>query len=54
MLSPDFDFDKAIAWHLDQVRKLRAPTGLLTAAAQDVTTGYNKAWLRDMYFMTKR
>lgn len=47
-----FDFDSAIRWHLDQVRKLRAPTGLFTASAQDVATGYNKAWLRDIYFMT--
>lgn len=48
----NFDFDSAIRWHLDQVRKLRAPTGLFTASASDVTTGYNKAWLRDIYFMT--
>ncbi len=47
-----FDFDSAIRWHLDQVRKLRAPTGLFTASAHDVSTGYNKAWLRDIYFMT--
>lgn len=47
-----FEFDKAIQWHLDQVRKLRAPTGLFTASAHDVATGYNKAWLRDIYFMT--
>lgn len=48
----NFDFNSAIKWHLDQVRKLRAPTGLFTASASDVTTGYNKAWLRDIYFMT--
>ena len=52
MLHPNFDFESAIKWHLDQVRKLRAPTGLFTASASDVTTGYNKAWLRDIYFMT--
>jgi phosphorylase kinase alpha/beta subunit len=52
MLHPNFDFDSAIKWHLDQVRKLRAPTGLFTASAHDVATGYNKAWLRDVYFMT--
>jgi phosphorylase kinase alpha/beta subunit len=52
MLHPQFDFDSAIRWHLDQVRKLRAPTGLFTASAGDVKTGYNKAWLRDIYFMT--
>ena len=48
----NFDFDKAIQWHLDQVRKLRTSTGLFTASAHDVATGYNKAWLRDIYFMT--
>lgn len=47
-----FNFESAISWHLDQVRKLRAPTGLFTASAHDVATGYNKAWLRDIYFMT--
>lgn len=52
MLHPDFNFDSAIRWHLDRVRALRAPTGLFTASASDVTTGYNKAWLRDIYFMT--
>lgn len=48
----NFNFDSAIKWHLDQVRKLRTSTGLFTASASDVTTGYNKAWLRDIYFMT--
>jgi phosphorylase kinase alpha/beta subunit len=48
----NFDFDSAIRWHLDQVRKLRTPTGIFTASARDVATGYNKAWLRDIYFMT--
>lgn len=52
MLHPNFDFDSAIRWHLDKVRALRAPTGLFTASASDVKTGYNKAWLRDIYFMT--
>lgn len=47
-----FNFESAITWHLDQVRKLRAPTGLFTASAHNVATGYNKAWLRDIYFMT--
>ena len=51
-MDQSFDFDSAIRWHLDQVRKLRTPTGLFTASAHDVATGYNKAWLRDIYFMT--
>lgn len=47
-----FEFEPAIRWHLDQVRKLRTSSGLFTASAHDVATGYNKAWLRDVYFMT--
>lgn len=47
-----FDFDAEIAAHLDQVRRLQKPTGVFTASAHDVATGYDKAWLRDMYFMT--
>lgn len=47
-----FEFEPAIKWHLDQVRRLRTSTGLFTASAHDVATGYNKAWLRDVYFMT--
>ena len=52
MLHKDFDFDSAIKWHLDQVRALQTPTGLFTASPKTVTTGYDKAWLRDVYFMT--
>ena len=52
MTHDNFDFDSAIKWHLDQARALRTSTGLFTASAADVDTGYNKAWLRDVYFMT--
>jgi len=48
----DIDFEKEIKIHLDEVLKLQTSTGLFTASASDVTTGYNKAWLRDVYFMT--
>ena len=47
-----FDFDAEIKQHLDVLRTLQKPSGLFTAAAFDVNTGYNKAWLRDVYFMT--
>lgn len=33
--------------HLNNLRKLITPRGLFLASAQDVTTGYDKAWLRD-------
>lgn len=47
-----FDFDTQIKHHLDVVRRLQKPTGVFTASAFDVATGYDKAWLRDIYFMT--
>jgi len=46
-----FDFDTEIKQHLDAVRSLQKPSGVFTASAFDVDTGYNKAWLRDIYFM---
>lgn len=44
------DFEKEIAHHLAETKKLQKPTGAFTAGPHDVTTGYDKAWLRDMYF----
>ncbi len=46
------DFDAEIVAHLAQVRQLQKPSGVFTASAHDVATGYDKAWLRDIYFMT--
>ncbi len=46
------DFASEIASHLEQVRRLQKPSGVFTASAHDVATGYDKAWLRDIYFMT--
>lgn len=46
------DFDAEIVAHLEQVRRLQKPSGVFTASAHDVATGYDKAWLRDIYFMT--
>ncbi|NCN11954.1 glycoside hydrolase family 15 [Candidatus Kaiserbacteria bacterium] len=47
-----FDFDTEIKQHLTVVRSLQKPSGVFTASAFDVDTGYDKAWLRDIYFMT--
>jgi len=47
-----FDFDTDIAKHLAVVRSLQKPSGVFTASAHTVATGYDKAWLRDIYFMT--
>lgn len=46
------DFNAEIAAHLEVLRRLQKPTGVFTASAHNVTTGYDKAWLRDNYFMT--
>lgn len=47
-----FDFGNEITKHLNVVRSLQKPSGVFTASAHDVSTGYDKAWLRDIYFMT--
>jgi phosphorylase kinase alpha/beta subunit len=45
-----FDFDAEIKQHLDVVRTLERSPGVFTASLDD--TFYNKAWLRDIYFIT--
>ncbi len=49
---PAIDFDTEIRAHLDVLRSLQRPNGVFTASAHTVETGYDKAWLRDIYFMT--
>ena len=39
-----------IAERLAVITPLRSSTGLFLAAAKDVTTGYDKAWLRDNFY----
>lgn len=36
--------------HLDNLKALQASTGLFLASRSDVSTGYNKAWLRDNFY----
>lgn len=36
--------------HLDNIRALQSPSGLFLASRKDVSTGYNKAWLRDNFY----
>lgn len=43
-------FTETIHARLDIIRALHASSGLFTAAARDVTTGYDKAWLRDNFY----
>lgn len=47
----EIDFQKEIETHLAVMRNLQKPSGVFTAAAHDVATGYDKAWLRDNYFV---
>lgn len=43
----DIAFDKRIDHHIGNLRKLLTPSGLFLASSNEVTTGYDKAWLRD-------
>ncbi|MEK7642643.1 MAG: glycoside hydrolase family 15 protein [Patescibacteria group bacterium] len=36
--------------HLENIRALQSPSGLFMASRSDVSTGYNKAWLRDNFY----
>lgn len=36
--------------HLNNLRALQSPSGLFLASRSDVSTGYNKAWLRDNFY----
>jgi|SRR3989344_1807324 len=36
--------------HLDNIRALQTPSGLFLASRANVSTGYNKAWLRDNFY----
>lgn len=47
----NIDFNSEINSQLDIVRKLKTSTGVFTASAQTVSTGYDKAWLRDIFFI---
>ena len=44
-----FDFDAEIKQHLDVIKTLERRPGVFTASVDD--TFYNKAWLRDIYFI---
>ncbi len=43
----DAERQKLVARHLDNMRTLIGPRGLFLASSQSVSTGYDKAWLRD-------
>lgn len=38
--------------HTDNIKRLRADSGLILASSQGVETGYDKAWLRDNFYIS--
>ena len=44
------NIEQEIQEHIKNIRDLRAPSGLFLASAQGVSTGYDKAWLRDNFY----
>jgi GH15 family glucan-1,4-alpha-glucosidase len=42
--------DDILEKHLDNIRALQVPSGLFLASRANVSTGYNKAWLRDNFY----
>jgi GH15 family glucan-1,4-alpha-glucosidase len=49
----EIDFELEIKQHLDEIKKLEKASGIYTASAHTVGTGYDKAWLRDIYFIVQ-
>ena len=43
----DATFEQKIEHHIGNLRKLLTPSGLFLASSNEVSTGYDKAWLRD-------
>ena len=46
------DKENVIDVHLLNIKDLQTSKGLFMASAQDVSTGYDKAWLRDNFYTT--
>lgn len=45
-------YQQLIDHHLDILKSLQYPSGLFAASAKDVSTGYDKSWLRDNFYET--
>ena len=45
------DMDDFVETHLNNIRSLKTPSGLFLASSQGVATGYDKAWLRDNFYI---
>jgi phosphorylase kinase alpha/beta subunit len=46
------DNNVLISQHIEVLKQLGSPSGLFLASASDVSTGYNKAWLRDNFYVS--
>ena len=44
------DYEKLLRHHSKSLEKLQQPSGLFLASPQHVSTGYDKAWLRDNFY----
>jgi len=44
------DYEKVLKHHLHTLEHLQEPSGLFLASPKEVTTGYDKAWLRDNFY----
>ncbi len=44
------DYEKVIKHHLKNLQQLIEPSGLFLASPKNVSTGYDKAWLRDNFY----
>jgi len=44
------DYEKVIKHHLKNLQGLMEPSGLFLASPKSVSTGYDKAWLRDNFY----
>lgn len=43
---------KLLKQHINNLRNLQTESGLFLASSQDVSTGYDKAWLRDNFYIS--
>lgn len=51
MITPQ-EKERIVNTHLVNIKALQSPKGLFLASAHDVSTGYDKAWLRDNFYTT--
>lgn len=50
MQQPLLDYSDVLEQHLNTLRNLQYQSGLFAASEKNVSTGYNKSWLRDNFY----